>query len=336
MTATAPSVLASARTIVEPELRTCVARLDEDMRRVSAYHFGWVDADGVPSGGCGKLLRPALVLLSARAAGHNESQVVTAAAAVELVHNFSLLHDDVMDEDVSRRHRPTAWTVFGRPAALLAGDALLALATDVLLAHPAPQAPVATRALSAATQQLITGQSADLSFKSRGEVTVQDCLAMSACKTGALLACACSIGATFVGAPSRLVTELHAFGAELGLAFQLVDDLLDLWGDPSVTGKPVLADVRARKKTIPVAHALTSSTAAGAALRELYAQPEPFDEDQVQAAADLVAQAGSREWTQQECSRRLSNAQLHLQRAGCPGPTEGLFELAEFIVWRQR
>ncbi|MBA8824547.1 geranylgeranyl diphosphate synthase type I [Saccharopolyspora lacisalsi] len=335
MTATIPTALATARELVDPELRKAVSRLDPDLRRVSEYHFGWVNADGVPEVRQGKALRPALVLLSARAGGGAHDQVLPVAAAVELVHNFSLLHDDLMDGDQERRHRPTAWKVFGRSSALLAGDALLGLATETVLETSSPQVIDAARALTSTIGKLITGQSADLNFEQRMDVTLDECLRMVEGKTGALLGCAASIGALFVSAPAETVARLHAFGTELGMAFQLVDDLLGLWGDPEVTGKPVLSDLRARKQSLPVVHALDSGTAAGRRLRELYSQAQPLEERQLREAAEMVQRAGSHEWAQVECERRFTTAHQHLELAGCDTATEGLTELADFIVRRQ-
>lgn len=332
MTTALPPVLRTAREAVDPVLRTAVGRLDPDTRRVCEYHFGWREADGSPAVAGGKALRPAMVLLSARSAGTGDAADASVpAAAVELVHNFSLLHDDVMDGDTSRRHRPTAWTVFGRPAALLAGDALLALSTEVLLESPSEHAAEAARSLGEATRVLIAGQAADLEFEHQNVVGLDECLRMAHDKTASLLACASSIGARYLGAPGETVLALHAFGTELGMAFQLVDDLLGLWGDPEVTGKPVLSDLRARKKSVPVVHALCSGTTAGARLRRLYAQADPLTEDQVQEAAEMVRRAGSAEWTRRECRRRLGAAHRHLPG----GAADSLTELAEFIVRRK-
>ncbi len=334
MTATIPTALVDAREAVDAELRGAVARLDPETRRVGEYHLGWVNADGEPDAHSGKALRPALVLLSAQAAGGSFEQACPAAVAVELVHNFSLLHDDLMDGDISRRHRPTAWTVFGRSAALLTGDALLALATDTLLEYTSPHTVDAARTLSAAVSQLVAGQSADLDFEQRMDVTLDECHAMIEGKTAALLGCSTSIGAVLAGAPRHQVRRLHVFGVELGMAFQLVDDLLGLWGDPDTTGKPVLSDVRARKKSVPVVHALNSGTRAGERLRELYHLPEAFSEEQVQEAAEMVERAGSRDWTNAECERRLAAARRQLDLADCGPATEALNELADFILRR--
>lgn len=336
MTATIPAALLDAREAVDADLRAAVRRLDPDSRRVSEYHFGWVSADGEPDVRSGKALRPALVMLAARGSGGTAEQAIPGAVAVELVHNFSLLHDDLMDGDISRRHRPTAWTVFGRSSALLAGDALLSLATDTLLDQDSPHAADATRVLSSAVSQLIAGQAADLDFEQRLDVSLAECHAMVAGKTAALLGCSTSIGAVLAGAPRERVDRLRSFGAELGMAFQLVDDLLGLWGDPGTTGKPVLSDLRTRKKSMPVVHALTSGTAAGRRLRELYSQPEAMSDEQLQEAAEMVERAGSREWAHAECERRLGAARRQLELAECGPATEGLNELADFILRRQQ
>src|SRR5581483_445637 len=159
----AREVLAWSRSMVEPGLRAAVGTLPSSMRRIAGYHFGWWNEHGHPERASGgKAIRPTLVLLSAYAVGGVPAAGVPAAVAVELVHNFSLLQDDVMDGDLMRRHRPTAWSVFGLNAAILAGDALLTLALDVLAASGHPAATEGTRMLSAAVQDLVDGQYADL------------------------------------------------------------------------------------------------------------------------------------------------------------------------------
>ena len=165
-----PAGVETARDLVGPAIAAAVDRLSPEVRTVAAYHLG---LDG---SGAGKALRPALALLSARAAGASPERGVPAAVAVELVHNFSLLHDDIMDGDTERRHRPTAWTVHGVGAAILAGDALLALAQDILLEDTAAQGTWAARCLSAAVLRLIAGQGADLAFEQRNDVNLPECL----------------------------------------------------------------------------------------------------------------------------------------------------------------
>jgi len=355
VTAVIPAGVTTARDIVRPALGAALERLTPTMRQGAAYHLGLADADGaippgsgggaIPPGsgggasgtGSGKALRPALALLSVRAAGEPAERGVAAAVAVELVHNFSLLHDDIMDGDTERRHRPTAWTVFGVPAAILAGDALLALAQDILLERAGPQGRWAARCLLAAVQRLIAGQSADMAFERRSDVTMDECLTMAGDKTAALMACACSIGAIAVGAPASLAMSLADFGSHIGLAFQLVDDLLGIWGAPEVTGKPVWSDLRTRKKTLPVVAALTAQAAPGSVeLAELLAREATLTEDDLGRAAWLVAEAGGRAWAEQEAERQLEAACKCLADAPIPPDVRAeLTEIARFIAARQ-
>src|SRR5437763_15510882 len=206
MTIALPTTLLRARESFEPALRAAVDRLDAESRRLASYHFGWTDAQGRPaSDNAGKAVRPAFALLSAQAAGATWDLGVPGAVAVELVHNFSLLHDDLMDGDVERRHRTTVWALEGAPAAILCGDALLALATQVLLDVGTLDAVEAARLLAASTQDLIRGQHHDLAFQTRCDVPVDECIDMAAGKTGSLLACSAAIGAVLAGADARTV-----------------------------------------------------------------------------------------------------------------------------------
>jgi geranylgeranyl diphosphate synthase type I len=369
MTAVMPAGVATARDLVGPAMAAAVARLSPEVRTVAAYHLGLPGlnghsaehgrsaghgpaavavppqadgrADGSPApaakpGGSGKALRPALALLSARAALATPELGVPAAVAVELVHNFSLLHDDIMDEDTERRHRPTAWTVYGVGAAILAGDAMLALAQEILLEEKAPQGLWAARCLSAAVQRLIAGQGADLAFERREDVTLAECQEMAGDKTAALMACACSIGAIYVGAPPAVAMGLAGFGAHAGLAFQLTDDLLGIWGSPAVTGKPVRSDLRARKKSLPVVAALTAGTQAAAELGALLRQKDPLSEDDLARAAGLVEEAGGKDWTENEAAAQLAAAHRCLAETPMPDDVRAEFAgIAEFITARQ-
>ncbi len=242
-----------------------------------------------------------------------------AAVALELVHNFSLLHDDVIDGDAIRRHRPTAWSVFGLGAAILAGDALLTLAFDVLATSGHPAAEQGARMLSAATQNLNDGQSADIAFEERADVDLPEVLRMAEAKTGALLGCACALGALFGGGSAGQVEHLRGFGERLGLAFQFVDDLLGIWGDPAVTGKLICSDLRNRKKSLPVVAALTSGTRAGRELAALYHRDRQLSDTELMRAAELIDIAGGRAWSQAQADNLLAQALLRLRSAG---PTE--------------
>jgi geranylgeranyl diphosphate synthase type I len=332
-----PAVLERARDLTVPALRAAVQRLHPAIARVAAYHLGWVDAGGRPvAGNGGKAVRPALAVLSAEAVGADPHQALPGAVAVELVHNFSLLHDDLMDGDEERRHRPTAWKAFGPAMAILAGDALLALAEDVLLEAPGETGAPAARHLTQATDRLITGQAEDLSFERRMDVSVAECMAMTGNKTGALLGCSSSIGAVLAGAPAATVTALADFGHHLGLAFQAVDDLLGIWGRPEVTGKPAWSDLRQRKKSVPVAVALSAGTRSSERLVGLLGGESPVGEEDLALAAKLVEEAGGRDWAQREAERQLELALARLGTVPVPAAAhDDLVSLARFVTTRE-
>jgi geranylgeranyl diphosphate synthase type I len=357
-------------------MREAVSRLAPSIRSVVSYHLGWTDTQGrasdVPSG---KGIRPALAVLSAEAAWAGAEVGAPGGVAVELVHNFSLVHDDLMDGDRERRHRPTVWALWGPAMALLAGNALATLATEVLLAANNPAAPAAACALGEATSEMIAGQADDLAFEQRQVVSIEECMAMSTAKTGALLGCAASIGAVLAGASPSTVRALRDFGRHLGVAFQAVDDLLGIWGDPATTGKPTGNDLRQRKKSMPVVAALT---AGGDEAKELgtllfgasrtssstpvpgtpapgdlgpdgYSTsappvgadwtptgPGPLSTDQVARATWLVEACGGREWTAARAKAHLDAALGALERARLsPVPRRALADLAVYVVERE-
>ena len=337
MTATTTAPALRHRGRLTSALCDAVERLDPASREQALYHLGLREPDGSPGPGAGKAVRPALALLSAEAAGGAGEEGLPGAVAVELVHNFSLLHDDLMDGDTRRRHRPTVWARWGPAAAVLTGDALLALAQEVLLEAPSPHAAAAARLLAATVRELVRGQVADVAFEARRGVTVPECLAMAAGKTGALLATSATIGAVLVGAPAPTVAALGTYGAELGVAFQLVDDLLGIWGDPAVTGKPVLADLRARKKSLPVAYALHHGGATGRELARSLAADGSGDETRLRRLAALVEKGGGRDWAAVEARRRVACAERALAGADLPDvPRAELVALARHLVERDR
>ncbi|MCW2657241.1 MAG: Geranylgeranyl diphosphate synthase type [Jatrophihabitans sp.] len=337
MNHTAPAVLGRARELVEPALRLAVGKLaDPQMRLIAGYQMGWCDADGRPTEGGGKAIRPALAVLSAEAVLGTADCGIPGALAVELVHNFSLLHDDVMDRDVERRHRPTGWVVFGDGQAILAGNAMLTLAIE-LLAEWGLAGRRSLPCLLDATQLLISGQSQDLRLEQAEAVELHEVLAMESGKTAALLSCASSIGALAAGAPEHIVAGLAAFGEELGIAFQLVDDILGVIGDPAKTGKSSSSDVRAGKRSAPIVAAMSGDSRAATELRELFSGEPPATEADVERATQLITEAGGLDWAVREADRRLATALEHL--AGLELVDSAAAELAAvatYIVSRDR
>lgn len=360
-----PAILDRARQLTEPALKRAIATLQPELAAMANYHFGWSDANGqqLPNGG-GKGVRSALAVLSAEAVSAPGAQAMTGAVAVELVHNFSLLHDDIIDNDQQRRHRPTVWALYGQDKAIILGDALHSLAFEVLLdekagtpAQSATQtvtqsatqtatqsatqtatqsATQAAALLAQATSAMIAGQICDMSFNQRLDVTPQECLDMEADKTGALLGYAACVGAVLAGADSHTTDGLQRYGQQLGLAFQAADDLLGIWGDPEITGKPAGNDLREKKKSLPVAYALAQGTPESDQLAQLLGQ-DSLDDAQVQLAAELIAQAGGRSWAQKTASDCLGESLDSLESLNLQAePKAELVELAGFVVNRDR
>jgi len=331
-----PAAIGRVRTLVEPELRAAVAGLDDElMRRIASYQLGWCDADGNPTDAGGKAVRPTLVVLAAEAVGGAAAVGLPGAVAVELVHNFSLLHDDIMDRDVERRHRPTGWVAFGEGQALLAGNAMLTAAVEVVSRRSA-HAERALPSLLDTVQLLISGQSADLALEQRPDATLDDVLEMENGKTAALIAGALSLGAIAAGGDEATVARLHEVGRLVGLAFQLVDDLLGIIGDPGVTGKSASSDVRAGKRSVPVVAALRSGTAAGDQLAEFLRPGPPETDDAVARAVELIEAAGGVRWADEHARQLLEQALDQLAGVGLPHrqAVAELEEMARFLVHR--
>ncbi|WP_370942299.1 polyprenyl synthetase family protein [Amycolatopsis sp. cg5] len=303
----------------------------------AGFHFGWWDAlrnpISVPSG---KMVRPAFALQSAQAVNDSAADsAMHVAVAVELVHNFSLVHDDVIDADERRHGRPTVWAQFGVPYAIILGDALLALASQALVRGGEPGTAAMCDELNQAVLDLCLGQHLDISFEELAAVSADEYLEMAGGKTSSLLAAACVLGGLAGDATSAQLTALRSFGHHVGLAFQLVDDLLGIWGDPVLTGKPVGGDLRRYKKSMPVIAALSSGTPEGVELAHLYQTRSIVDQRQVARAAALADRAGAREWTEAQAAKhhRFAIESLH-GMDGNPAAIARLDALADLVIRR--
>ena len=229
------------------------------------YYMGWADADGKPTTGTeGKYLRPTLCLFACEAAGGSREQAMPAATALELIHNFSLVHDDIQDRDETRHHRKTLWAVWGIPKALVAGNTLRIVADsafDDLQSAGVPPLRVLSviNQLTQAYLEMIEGQYLDISFEGQNEIGLRQYLDMIARKTGALIRCSLTMGAT-VGSPDGAVSDaFRESGKALGFIFQVRDDILGIWGDEDSTGKPVGADIRRKKNAFPAVYAMSQA-----------------------------------------------------------------------------
>ncbi len=305
------------------------------------YHLGWEDEQGRPlADAAGKGVRPALCLWACEAVGGCWRQALPAAVALELVHNFSLVHDDIQDGDTERRHRSTVWSLWGQAQAINAGDSLLVLAHSALLrlgdeGLPAPRALAACRVLDEACQELIEGQCLDLSFEAIPDVSPDAYLEMIAKKTGALLEASLHLGALAGCDDEALARRLARCGRLLGLAFQIRDDILGVWGAPAVTGKPSAADIRRRKKCLPAVHALAIAQGKPREdLLRLYAQDSLSDGD-VARVVDILEALAARDYCQGMAEERIAEALAELEGAPIsPTAYRSFQELTTFLLER--
>ena len=335
-------VLSRYRQPVLDGMRAALDRPGVQHVRYMRYHLGFEDADGRPvETRGGKMLRPAIVLLSCEAVGGDASCAMPAAVAIELLHNFSLIHDDIEDRSETRHGRATLWTVAGLEQAINAGDGLFVVAQRTLLdlagAGVAPDRVLAAaRMLNDACVALCEGQYADLGFEQRDRVSQQEYEAMIAGKTAALLGAAAGVGALAAGAADATVAALAMCGIRLGMAFQIQDDVLGIWGEASETGKSACDDIRARKKSFPVVYAFDHlEGGARDALARIYASPVPSDAD-VGGALRLLDSVNARQaatsMAQQWAAQAIETLRpLELN----PDRREDIEALASFFVHRR-
>lgn len=323
---------------IESELQRQVARLDQPRIKpfyeMLAYHMGWI-GEGAGPEATGKRIRPLLVLLSTASCNANWQFALPAAAAVELVHNFSLVHDDVQDNSEKRRGRPTVWVKWGVPMAINAGDALFVQSSQAMIDlaknYPSDVVVKAAQILHDTCLDLTRGQYMDLFYEKRLDLTVDDYWPMVAGKTAALLAACTSIGAVLGGAEEPTLEAYRSFGHYLGLAFQVQDDLLGIWGDEALTGKSAASDLVEGKNSLPVLVGLSKK----GKFAERWKQG-PIKPEEVEVIARLLASESAYEYTI-EASKQMTDLALGSLRAADPQGEAGvaLFELTEKLLNRQ-
>jgi geranylgeranyl diphosphate synthase, type I len=327
---------------VEREMRALLPPLEEMPTFFGQiyYHLGWANVRYErESGPTGKRVRAAFCLMVCEALTGSADPALAAAAAIEFLHEFSLIHDDIEDGDRLRRHRPTLWTQVGQPQAINAGDGLFALAQTTLLRSAERGIPVETvlraqQRFNEVAVQLCIGQHLDMSFERRQAVTPDEYINMIRGKTVALLAFAGEAGALMAGADEQTAFAMHATGEAMGLAFQMQDDLLGLWGEAGRTGKPVGADIRAKKKSLPVAYALSQPESG--ALRDIYATPIE-DEADVSEALRLIEATGARNYVTALITEQEERAVKMLHRVAAPPEALARLQLlVELLSHRDR
>ena len=326
---------------IEAEMNNVIGRSDDSTAAhygMMRYHLGWADQHfhlkPAPSG---KRLRPILCLLSCAELGGDPSQALPAAAAIELLHNFSLIHDDIEDGDEMRHHRPTVWKVWGKPLAINVGDAMFTLAFAAIqrLTQRGVNSKATLAVLNEFTETclaLTEGQYLDISFEQRPVVSVDEYMRMIQGKTAALVGASIAIGARIAGASTRQMTDMLQFGQALGLAFQIQDDILGIWGDSAVTGKPVGNDILNRKKSLPLLHALNHANI-GDQMQGVFALP--VDESQLAGVLALLEQAETRRFAEEQMKRQHELALAALESAlGPRSSSSPLLMLADGLLHR--
>lgn len=324
---------------IETELQRQVCRLDEHhtlgFYEMLTYHMGWT-GDGAGPEATGKRIRPLMLLLTVTACGTEWIHATCAAAAVELVHNFSLVHDDIQDNSDKRRGRTTTWKIWGMPMAINVGDALFVLSNQAIMdlsgKYPAETIVKAATILHNTCLDLTRGQFLDMSYEKRNNLGVEDYWPMVAGKTAALLSACCYIGSVLGGVEESQQDAYRSFGHALGMAFQVQDDILGIWGDEAITGKSAASDLLEGKKSLPVLHGLSKR----GKFAERWAKG-PIHPQEVEEIAQLLAKEGSYEYTH-GISRQMTTLALDSLREADPQGEAGqaLMELANKLIKREQ
>jgi geranylgeranyl diphosphate synthase type I len=324
---------------IESELQHQISRFDtprtKSFHEMLTYHMGWT-GEGAGPEATGKRIRPLLVVLCAAACGADWQSALPAAAAVELVHNFSLVHDDIQDNSDRRRGRPTTWVKWGMPMAINVGDALFVLSNQAIISLKESYDPSivvkAAEILHTTCFELTRGQFLDMSYEERNDLAVEDYWPMVAGKTAALLSGCCHIGALLGGADDATQEAYRAFGQYLGLAFQVQDDILGIWGDEVLTGKSTASDLIEGKNSLPVLAGLGADGAFAARWRK-----GPIRSEEVQELARLLASEGGYA-TAADAARQMTDLALMSLREADPQGEAGnaLFDLTDRLLKRNQ
>ena len=324
---------------IELELQRQISRLDaprtKPFHEMLTYHMGWTGQGAGPEA-TGKRIRPLLVLLSTASCGADWQSALPAAAAVELVHNFSLVHDDIQDNSDKRRGRPTTWVKWGMPMAINVGDALFVMSNQAIIdlkeKYPAGIVVQAAEILHDTCLELTRGQFLDMSYEERNDLAVEDYWPMISGKTAALLSACCHIGALLGGGDESKRDAYRAFGHYLGLAFQVQDDILGIWGDEVLTGKSAASDLIEGKNSLPVLAGLGANGKFAARWKQ-----GPIHADEVQELARVLAGEGGYETANDAAKQMTDLAVMSLREADPQGEAgDALFELTDRLLKRNQ
>lgn len=324
--------------VIESHLKSCLTEAhfgsSPELGEMLLYAIGWHPT--IPETAArGKRIRPFLMLLCHGAFDEDVSRALPGAVALELLHNFTLIHDDIEDNSPFRHGRPTLWKKWGLAQAINAGDALFSIAQKSILSLEeicgAETTLTAAQQLNDVCLHLTKGQYLDIAFESEGNVAVDTYLDMVKGKTAALIAFAASLGGLTAGQNKVIQDQLSEFGRMLGLAFQIQDDLLGIWGDPEQTGKSTTSDLLTKKKSLPVLYGLAHS----AEFKTIWSRIDPSEAD-IELMSTLLEDCGARNYVSQEAKRHTDLAFQTLEEL-FPNRnryTKALFELTSHLLNR--
>ena len=340
-----PAFFSRYQSRIDEALRAELTGLEPEMYDIHRYYMGWQEIDGSDSNSMGgKRMRPTLAMLAADAVGGDLERATPIAVALEYVHNFSLIHDDLEDMDRVRHHRPTVWAVWGEPAAIVSGNAMLKIADHAAwkLRSVGVEESVALEAEAVLTDhylKMMEGQYLDISFETKESVSVDQYLDMIERKTGALIEASIYLGSLVApekGPDRQKATALKSIGYELGRIFQIRDDVLGVWGGVE-TGKPVGADIKRKKKALPAVHALSNSTGPSAdRLKEIFRTEGDLNAEDVHVVLEVMENLGTQEYCQAMAEQRWVECKRMIESLELSGTTAAEFtELGEFLLIRE-
>jgi geranylgeranyl diphosphate synthase type I len=339
---TANEILSKYAPDIETAIKEALYVAPPFMRGVISYHFGWVDQEFKPANfERGKTLRPTLCLLVFEALTGNHQDALPLAAAIEMVHNFTLIHDDIEDNDLERRGRPTAWAIWGKPLAINVGDFLYTLAYDCIYQldptkFVSERIFAVQRLITTACLQLTIGQDLDLRFEQTHDVSTNMYIDMVYKKTGALLEAAIVSGASLGSSDKAVIGHYREFAQNIGIAFQVRDDILGIWGDSAQTGKSSDNDLRRKKKTLPVIYTLNKSVGGRREqLQKLYVNLEPLTDTEIEFVRESLDWADAYDYAQQTAASYIEDAFSALNQVNVTNQAQSeLKAIARFLVDR--
>lgn len=284
----------------------------------------------------GKRLRPMLALIAARIFKGDKQNIIPAALALEVFHNFTLLHDDVMDKAEVRRGNPTVHTKWNENTAILSGDQMLIEAYKLIATLPDDKMPQVLRWFNEMATSVCEGQQYDMEFEKKSQVSINEYIHMIENKTAALLAHTLRIGAYLANATPEQQEALYQYGLHIGIAFQIQDDILDVYGDPSTFGKKTGGDICCNKKTFLLLTALEIADAESKAELLQWLITTGKDQEKIQAVTDIFTRLGVREASDATMEEHTAAALMELDKLPQNDATDKLRELAEKLAIRKR